>query len=68
MKCYLDESSFRLIGKGWEIRHMLRRMTAEGAAMQEGRGEAGTPATVAAYLGGTPTRIVKLVPRADRQR
>lgn len=32
MKSYVTETSFRLVGKGWEVREQLRRMSGTAAS------------------------------------
>jgi len=40
MKSYYSHESFRMVGKGWEIRRMLKEMTRQSAG----------PASLADYL------------------
>jgi hypothetical protein len=34
MKSYVTEDQYRLVGKAWEIRHQLKRMTKEASPGQ----------------------------------
>ncbi|PZD93456.1 hypothetical protein DNH61_22800 [Paenibacillus sambharensis] len=44
MKQYLDDKGLRLVGKAWEIRHQLRKLTGPAADSRKLREMLGKPA------------------------
>lgn len=64
MKQYIASNQLRLIGKGWEIRHQLKKLASAGDDVLLSQFTRDLP-PVKATLGGSPSSLV--IKRSDTQ-